>query len=92
MTKSSIKLWFKLCQKYNLYIFICFIKDGKRYKKIFNPNKMGGIETFSHFAFAPIVLLNEVHPENSWRNSVSNLKMYNDYYVSKKLNAFLQYF
>ena len=92
LTKSSIKLWFKLCQKYNLYIFLRFMKDGKRYTKIFNPNKIGGIETFSHFAISPIVLLNEVYPDkNCWRNSVSNLKMYNDY-VSKKLNAFLQYF
>ena len=68
------------------------MKDGKRYTKIFNPNKMGGIETFSHFVISPIVLLNEVYPgENCWRNSVSNLKMYNDY-VSKKLNAIRQYY
>ena len=53
---------------------------------------MGGIETFSHFAISPIVLLNEVYPDkNCWRNSVSNLKMYNDY-VSKKLNAIRQYY
>jgi len=92
LTKSSIKLWFKLCQKYNVYLLLWIIKDGKRYTKIFNPNKMGGIETFSHFAISPIVLLNEVYPDkNICRNSLHNQKMYNND-LSKKLNAISIYF
>ena len=80
LTKSSIKLWFKLCQKYNVYLLLCFIKDGKKYAKIFNPNKMNEIDTFLHFIISPIVLLNEVCPDkNILRTSLMN----NDY-VSKK--------
>lgn len=53
---------------------------------------MGGIEIFSHFAIAQIVLLNEVYPDkNICRNSLNNQKMYNDY-VSKKLNVISKYF
>ena len=79
LTKSSIKQWFKLCQKYNLYIFLIFVKDDKIYKKIFNPNKMVGINIFSHFAISPIILLNEVFPDKDiCSNSLCNQKMFND--------------
>ena len=79
---DAIKLWFKLCQKYNLYLLLCFIKDGKIYKGIFNTNKMGRLETFSHFLISPIVLLNKFNNKEFINKDTENL-LYNEKYNEK---------
>jgi hypothetical protein len=79
---DAIKLWFKLCQKYNLYLLLCFIKDDKIYKGIFNTNKMGKLETFSHFLISPIVLLNKFNNKEFINKDTENL-LYNEKYNEK---------
>jgi hypothetical protein len=89
--KASIKLWFKLCQKYNLCLLLCLINDGKKHIKIFNNNKINSLETFSQFAFSPTVLLDEVYNKDcrdkDIRLSLFNKKMADDY-LFEKINKF----
>ena len=89
--KASIKLWFKLCQKYNLYLLLCLIKDGKKHIKIFNSNKIDRLETFSQFGVSPTLLLDKVYNKDCHdkeiRLSIFNKKMADDH-LFLRINKF----
>jgi hypothetical protein len=89
--EASIKLWFKLCQKYNLYLLLCLINDGKKHIKIFNSNKINGLETFSQFAISPILLLDKVYNKDYHDKEITlslfNHKMVDDRFF-ERINKF----
>ena len=53
--KACIQLWFKLCQKYNLYLVLCYLKSAKRVNRNDKAIKMRTIKNFAEFRLAPLV-------------------------------------
>ena len=53
--KSSIQLWFKLCQKYNLYLVLCYMQSAKKVNRNCKAIKLRTIKTFTEFRVSPLV-------------------------------------
>jgi hypothetical protein len=64
---ESIQLWFKLCQKYNLYLVLCYMKSAKKVDRNSKAIKLRTIKNFAEFRLAPLVTYDKM-PEDSIRN------------------------
>ena len=53
--KASIQLWFKLCQKYNLYLVLFYMKSEKKVNCNSKAIKLRTIKTFTEFRVSPLV-------------------------------------
>ena len=53
--KASIQLWFKLCQKYNLYLVLFYMQSAKKVNRNCKAIKLRTIKTFSEFRTSPLV-------------------------------------
>jgi hypothetical protein len=53
--KACIQLWFKLCQKYNLYLVLCYLESAKRVNRNAKAIKLRTIKNFAEFRIAPLV-------------------------------------
>ena len=53
--KMCIELWFKLCQKYNLYLVLCYLDSAKKVNRNIKAIKLRPIKNFSQFRIAPLV-------------------------------------
>ena len=53
--KACIQLWCKLCQKYNLYLVLCYLKSAKRVNRNDKAIKLRTIKNFAEFRLAPLV-------------------------------------
>ena len=53
--KACIQLWFKLCQKYNLYLVLCYLESAKRVNRNAKAIKLRTIKNFAEFRLAPLV-------------------------------------
>ena len=53
--KACIQLWFKLCQKYNLYLVLCYLESAKRVNRNDKAIKLRTIKNFVEFRLAPLV-------------------------------------
>ena len=53
--KACIELWFKLCQKYNLYLVLCYLESAKRVNRNIKAIKLRTIKNFAQFRLAPLV-------------------------------------
>ena len=53
--KACIQLWFKLCQKYNLYLVLCYLESAKRVNRNDKAIKLRTIKNFAEFRLAPLV-------------------------------------
>jgi hypothetical protein len=61
--KACIQLWFKLCQKYNLYLILCYLKSAKRVDSNAKAIKLRTIKNFAEFRLAPLVTYSKM-PES----------------------------
>jgi len=61
--KACIQLWFKLCQKYNLYLVLCYLKSAKRVNRNDKAIKLRTIKNFAEFRLAPLVTYSKI-PES----------------------------
>jgi hypothetical protein len=55
--KMCIELWFKLCQKYNLYLILCYLKSAKRVNRNDKAIKLRTIKNFAEFRVSPLVTM-----------------------------------
>ena len=53
--KMCIELWFKLCQKYNLYLVLCYLDSAKKVNRNIKAIKLRPITNFMYFRLAPLV-------------------------------------
>ena len=53
--KASIQLWFKLCQKYNLYLVLCYMQSAKKVNRNMKAINLRTIKNFSEFRVSPLV-------------------------------------
>ena len=53
--KMCIQLWFKLCQKYNLYLVLCYLDSAKKVNRNIKAIKLRPIKNFMDFRIAPLV-------------------------------------
>ena len=53
--KMCIELWFKLCQKYNLYLVLCYLDSAKKVNRNIKAIKLRPIKNFMDFRIAPLV-------------------------------------
>ena len=53
--KMCIQLWFKLCQKYNLYLVLCYLDSAKKVNRNIKAIKLRPIKNFTKFRIAPLV-------------------------------------
>ena len=53
--KACIELWFKLCQKYNLYLVLCYLTSAKKVDRNAKAIKLRTIKNFAEFRLAPLV-------------------------------------
>ena len=53
--KMCIELWFKLCQKYNLYLLLCYLDSAKKVNRNIRAIKLRPIKNFTEFRIAPLV-------------------------------------
>ena len=53
--KACIELWFKLCQKHNLYLVLCYLDSAKRVNRNAKAIKLRTIKNFASFRLAPLV-------------------------------------
>jgi len=53
--KMCIELWFKLCQKHNLYLVLCYLDSAKKVNRNIKAIKLRPIKNFSQFRIAPLV-------------------------------------
>lgn len=53
--KACIELWFKLCQKHNLYLVLCYLDSAKRVNRNAKAIKLRTIKNFAEFRIAPLV-------------------------------------
>ena len=81
--KASIQLWFKLCQKYNLYLVLCYMKSAKKVDRNSKAIQLRTIKNFAEFRFAPLVTYAKM-PENSIGNEMGLLRNHR----LLRLNAF----
>jgi hypothetical protein len=61
--KACIQLWFKLCQKYNLYLVLCYLESAKRVNRNDKAIKLRTIKNFAEFRLAPLVTYSKM-PES----------------------------
>ena len=61
--KACIQLWFKLCQKYNLYLVLCYLESAKRVNRNDKAIKLRTIKNFAEFRLAPLVTYSKI-PES----------------------------
>ena len=61
--KACIQLWFKLCQKYNLYLVLCYLESAKRVNRNAKAIKLRTIKNFAEFRLAPLVTYSKM-PES----------------------------
>ena len=61
--KACIQLWFKLCQKYNLYLVLCYLDSAKRVNRNAKAIKLRTIKNFAEFRLAPLVTYSKM-PES----------------------------
>ena len=61
--KMCIELWFKLCQKYNLYLVLCYLDSAKKVDRNAKAIKLRTIKNFAQFRLAPLVTDTKL-PEN----------------------------
>lgn len=74
--RSSIELWFKLCQKYHFYLMLHYLKNTKKVDSNRKAIQVKNIKTFVEFRISPIVNFCErganefmdVRGENWWYN------------------------
>jgi uncharacterized protein YejL (UPF0352 family) len=64
---ASIQLWFKLCQKYNLYLVLCYMKSAKKIDRNSKAIQLRTIKNFAEFRLAPLVTYAKM-PENNIGN------------------------
>ena len=53
--KASIQLWFKMCQKYNLYLVLFYMQSAKKVNRNCKAIKLRTIKTFTEFRVSPLV-------------------------------------
>ena len=63
--KACIQLWFKLCQKYNLYLVLCYLESAKRVNRNDKAIKLRTIKNFAEFRLAPLVTYSKM-PESMY--------------------------
>ena len=59
--KMCIELWFKLCQKYNLYLVLCYLDSAKKVNRNIKAIKLRPIKNFTEFRIAPLVTDFQIH-------------------------------
>lgn len=59
--KMCIQLWFKLCQKYNLYLVLCYLDSAKKVNRNIKAIKLRPITNFMDFRIAPLVTHFKIH-------------------------------
>ena len=59
--KACIELWFKLCQKYNLYLVLCYLDSAKKVNRNIKAIKLRPITNFMDFRIAPLVTHFKIH-------------------------------
>ena len=59
--KACIELWFKLCQKYNLYLVLCYLDSAKKVNRNIKAIKLRPIKNFTEFRIAPLVTHFKIH-------------------------------
>ena len=59
--KMCIQLWFKLCQKYNLYLVLCYLDSAKKVNRNIKAIKLRPIKNFTEFRIAPLVTHFKIH-------------------------------
>ena len=59
--KMCIELWFKLCQKYNLYLVLCYLDSAKKVNRNIKAIKLRPITNFMDFRIAPLVTHFKIH-------------------------------
>ena len=59
--KMCIELWFKLCQKYNLYLVLCYLDSAKKVNRNIKAIKLRPIKNFTEFRIAPLVTDFKIH-------------------------------
>ena len=64
--KASIELWFKLCQKNNLYLLLVYIKSADKKHCSESANNLSNIRDFAKFIISPIVTLNKISNINEY--------------------------
>ena len=80
---ASIQLWFKLCQKYNLYLVLCYMKSAKKVDRNSKAIQLRTIKNFAEFRFAPLVTYAKMH-EDTIRNEMGLMRNHR----LLRLNAF----
>ena len=61
--KMCIELWFKLCQKYNLYLVLCYLDSTKKVNRNIKAIKLRPIKNFMEFRIAPLVTHFKIHED-----------------------------
>ena len=59
--KMCIELWFKLCQKHNLYLVLCYLDSAKKVNRNIKAIKLRPIKNFTEFRIAPLVTHLKIH-------------------------------
>ena len=59
--KMCIELWFKLCQKHNLYLVLCYLDSAKKVNRNIKAIKLRPIKNFTEFRIAPLVTDFKIH-------------------------------
>ena len=59
--KMCIELWFKLCQKYNLYLVLYYLDSAKKVNRNIKAIKLRPIKNFMEFRIAPLVTDFKIH-------------------------------
>ena len=81
--KLSIQLWFKICQKYNLYLVLFYMKSAKKVDRNSKAIQLRTIKNFAEFRLAPLVTYAKM-PEDSIRNEQGMMP----HHKLLRLNAF----
>ena len=81
--KACIELWFKLCQKYNLYLALCYLDSAKKVDRNAKAIKLRTIKNFASFRLAPLVTYTKM-PESNINNERDLLR----HHRLLRLNAF----
>ena len=80
---ASIQLWFKLCQKYNLYLVLFYMKSAKKVDRNSKAIQLRTIKNFAEFRLAPLVTYAKM-PENNIGNEMGLMRNHR----LLRLNAF----
>jgi hypothetical protein len=82
--KACIQLWFKLCQKYNLYLVLCYLESAKRVNRNDKAIKLRTIKNFAEFRLAPLVTYSKMPDSIYIYNECSLMR----HHKLLRLNAF----